>query len=133
MAQKTKLERFETEVISRFQLYNSVFSTLPYSHITKTSTLLPFFTEFCSHGFDQNKNPIEIVENFFELYYPNNSERDNTDILFRLIQFIERQVVLFDAIEDAAFTEVNNFSGRGTLRSSKEEATEKTKRAALRD
>ena len=133
MAQKTKLERFETEVISRFQLYNSVFSTLPYSHITKTSTLLPFFTEFCSHGFDQNKNPIEIVENFFEMYYPNNSERDNTDILFRLIQFIERQVVLFDAIEDAAFTEVNNFSGRGTLRSSKEEATEKTKRAALRD
>ena len=133
MAQKTKLERFETEVISKFQLYNSVFSTLPYSHITKTSTLLPFFTEFCSHGFDQNKNPIEIVENFFELYYPNNSERDNTDILFRLIQFIERQVVLFDAIEDAAFTEVNNFSGRGTLRSSKEEATEKTKRAALRD
>ena len=133
MAQKTKLERFETEVISRFQLYNSVFSTLPYSHITKTSTLLPFFTEFCSHGFDQNKSPIEIVENFFEMYYPNNSERDNTDILFRLIQFIERQVVLFDAIEDAAFTEVNNFSGRGTLRSSKEEATEKTKRAALRD
>ena len=133
MAQKTKLERFETEVISRFQLYNSVFSTLPYSHITKTSTLLPFFAEFCSHGFDQNKNPIEIVENFFELYYPNNSERDNTDILFRLIQFIERQVVLFDAIEDAAFTEVNNFSGRGTLRSFKEEATEKTKRAALRD
>ena len=133
MAQKTKLERFETEVISRFQLYNSVFSTLPYSHITKTSTLLPFFSEFCSHGFDQNKNPIKIVENFFEQYYPNNSEKENTDILFRLIQFIERQVVLFDAIEDAAFTEVNNFSGRGTLRSSKEEATEKTKIAALRD
>ena len=133
MAQKTKLERFENEVISRFQLYNSVFSTLPYSHITKTSTLLPFFTEFCSHGFDQNKNPIEIVENFFEQYYPNNSEKDNIDILFRLIQFIERQVVLFDAIEDAAFTEVNNFSGRGTLRSSKEEAAEKTKTAALKD
>ena len=133
MAQKTKLERFENEVISRFQLYNSVFSTLPYSHITKTSTLLPFFTEFCSHGFDQNKNPIEIVEDFFEQYYPNNSEKDNIDTLFRLIQFIERQVVLFDAIEDAAFTEVNNFSGRGTLRSSKEEAAEKTKTAALKD
>jgi phosphoenolpyruvate carboxylase len=133
MAQKTKLERFENEVISRFQLYNSVFSTLPYSHITKTSTLLPFFSEFCSHGFDQNKNPIEIVEDFFEHYYPNNSEKDKTDILFRLIQFIERQVVLFDAIEDAAFTQVNNFSGRGTLRSSKEEAAEKTKTAALKD
>jgi phosphoenolpyruvate carboxylase len=133
MAQKTKLERFENEVISRFNLYNSVFSTLPYSHISKTSTLLPFFAEFCALGFDQNKNPIEIVEEFFEQYYPNNSEKDNIDTLFRLIQFIERQVVLFDAIEDAAFTEINNFSGRGTLRSSKEEAAEKSKTSALKD
>ena len=133
MAQKTKLERFENEVISRFNLYNSVFSTLPYSHISKTSTLLPFFAEFCALGFDQNKNPIEIVEEFFEQYYPNNSEKDNIDTLFRLIQFIERQVVLFDAVEDAAFTEINNFSGRGTLRSSKEEAAEKSKTAALKD
>ena len=133
MAQKTKLERFENEVISRFNLYNSVFSTLPYSHISKTATLLPFFAEFCALGFDQNKNPIEIVEEFFEQYYPNNSEKDNIDTLFRLIQFIERQVVLFDAIEDAAFTEINNFSGRGTLRSSKEEATEKSKTASLKD
>ena len=82
MAQKTKLERFENEVISRFQLYNSVFSTLPYSHITKTSTLLPFFSEFCSHGFDQNKNPIEIVEDFFEQYYPNNSEKTTSIFCF---------------------------------------------------
>ena len=119
MAQKTKLERFENEVISRFNLYNSVFSTLPYSHISKTATLLPFFAEFCALGFDQNKNPIEIVDEFFKQYYPNNSEKENVDTLFRLIQFIERQVVLFDAIEDAAFTEINNFSGRGTLRSSK--------------
>ena len=133
MAQKTKLERFENEVVSRFNLYNSVFSTLPYSHISKTSTLLPFFAEFCALGFDQNKNPIEIVEEFFEQYYPNNSEKDNIDTLFRLIQFIERQVVLFDAIEDAAFTEINNFSGRGTLRSSKEEAAEKSKTGALKD
>ena len=133
MAQKTKLERFENEVISRFQLYNSVFSTLPYSHISKTATLLPFFSEFCTNGFDQNKSPIQIVEEFFKQYYPNNAEKDNIDILFRLIQYIERQVVLFDAIEDAAFTEVNNFNGRGTLRSSKEEATEKAKMSALKD
>jgi phosphoenolpyruvate carboxylase len=133
MAQKTKLERFENEVLSRFNLYNSVFSTLPYSNISKTATLLPFFAEFCKQGFDQNKNPIEIVTNFFTQYYPDNSDKDNIDTLFRLIQFIERQVVLFDAIEDASFTSINNFSGRGTLRSSKEEATEKAKTDALKD
>ncbi len=133
MAQNTKLERFENEVLSRFNLYNSVFSTLPYSNISKTATLLPFFAEFCKQGFDQNKNPIEIVTDFFTQYYPDNSDKDNIDTLFRLIQFIERQVVLFDAIEDASFTSINNFSGRGTLRSSKEEATEKAKTDALKD
>ena len=133
MAQKTKLERFENEVLSRFNLYNSVFSTLPYSNISKTATLLPFFAEFCKQGFDQNKNPIEIVTDFFTQYYPDNSDKDNIDTLFRLIQFIERQVVLFDAIEDASFTSINNFSGRGTLRSSKEEATEKAKTDTLKD
>ena len=46
---------------------------------------------------------------------------DNTALLFQFIQYIERQVVLFDAIEDAAYSDVNNMHGRGTLRYIKEE------------
>ena len=46
-------------------------------------------------------------------------------MLFNFIQYIERQVVLFDAIEDAGFSYVNNMHGRGTLRNIKEEATNK--------
>jgi phosphoenolpyruvate carboxylase len=42
--------------------------------------------------------------------------------LFRFIQYIERQVVLFDAIEDAAFPIVNNMDGVGTIRNLKESA-----------
>ena len=41
--------------------------------------------------------------------------------MFRFIQYIERQVVLFDAIEDASFKEINNLDGVGTLRNLKEE------------
>ena len=37
-----------------------------------------------------------------------NNETERHDLLFAFIQYIERQVVLFDAIEDAAFAEVNN-------------------------
>ena len=36
--------------------------------------------------------------------------------LFRFVQYVERQVVLFDALEDAAFTDVNDMSGAGTLK-----------------
>ena len=34
----------------------------------------------------------------------------------RIIQYVERQVVLFDALEDAAFTEVRDVNGAGSLR-----------------
>ena len=52
-------------------------------------------------------------------------------MLFQFIQYIERQVVLFDAIEDAAFPIVNNMDGIGTLRNSKEIAFSKDKKEAL--
>ena len=48
-------------------------------------------------------------------------------MLFRFIQYIERQVVLFDAIEDAAFPVINNMDGIGTLRSLKEKAFSENK------
>ncbi|PWH09935.1 phosphoenolpyruvate carboxylase, partial [Bacteroidetes bacterium SCGC AAA795-G10] len=49
------------------------------------------------------------------------------------IQYIERQVVLFDAIEDAGFSYVNNMHGRGTIRSIKEEASNKQLESELID
>src|SRR5690606_26488270 len=36
--------------------------------------------------------------------------------LFRFVQYVERQVVLFDALEVAAFTTVNDMNGPGTLK-----------------
>jgi phosphoenolpyruvate carboxylase len=54
------------------------------------------------------------------------------NIMFRFIQYIERQIVLFDAIEDAAFPVVNNMEGRGSLRDMKEKASLKGKEQELR-
>ena len=133
MSSKTKIERFETDVLSKFNLYNSVFSTLPYSEISRTATVLPLFADFCEEGFKKDKNPKDIVDEFFAQYFPEDSPQDNVDMLFRFIQFIERQVVLFDAIEDAAFNIINNPSGRGTLRSSRAEAMENDASDALKD
>lgn len=128
----TKLERFQNTVIEKFNLYNSVFSTLPYSEISNTANLLPFFANYCEKGFDENKNPTEIVNGFFDHYFKDYSTQERVDLLFRFIQFIERQVVLFDAIEDAAFSEVNNLNGLGTLRNIKEQAEQKGKNQALK-
>src|SRR6478736_4075124 len=51
--------------------------------------------------------------------------------MFHFIQYIERQIVLFDAIEDAAFPEVNNMEGRGSLRDIKEKTDAKEKNEEL--
>ena len=125
MARKPKIERFNEKVLSKFHIYNSLFLTLPFKSIKNTSILLPLFTDHCKTGFNSDKSPKIIVESFFEKHLPNINEKDKNDLLFRFIQFIERQVVLFDAIEDAAFPYVNNMHGRGTLRYIKEEAHSK--------
>ena len=125
MARKPKIERFNEKVLSKFHIYNSLFLTLPFKSIKNTSILLPLFADHCKTCFDSNKSPKLIVETFFDKHLPYIKEKDKYDLLFRFIQFIERQVVLFDAIEDAAFPYVNNMHGRGTLRHIKEEAYNK--------
>ncbi|MCG1034779.1 phosphoenolpyruvate carboxylase [Polaribacter sargassicola] len=115
-----KLERFNENVLSKYQIYNSIFTTLPFDTIDDTGVLLPLLHKVCKKGFSLEKNPTEIVDHFFKKYQEEPTEKEKTDLLFRFIQFIERQVVLFDAVEDAAFPVVNNMNGIGTLRNSKE-------------
>ncbi|HEY9185628.1 MAG TPA: phosphoenolpyruvate carboxylase [Salegentibacter sp.] len=133
MHREPKLERFNESVLAKYQVYNSIFLTLPFDDIKKTGALLPLFQEICEVGFARNQNPSEIIETFFDKYQEDPSEDEKISLLFRFIQYIERQVVLFDAIEDAAFPVVNNMDGHGTLRNVKEEAEAANKTSELRD
>lgn len=132
MPLQPKLTRFNQNVLSKYQIYNSIFMTLPFDTITKTGALLPLFHETCQKGFENGQNPTQIVETFFEKYQARRSDESQKNLLFRFIQYIERQVVLFDAIEDAAFSTVNNMDGIGTLRSLKESTTADGKLEKLR-
>jgi phosphoenolpyruvate carboxylase len=96
--------------------------TLPFDAITKTGALLPLFHETCQTGFANGDDPTTIVDTFFNKYQARRTKESQINLLFRFIQYIERQVVLFDAVEDAAFPIVNNMEGIGTLRNLKESA-----------
>ena len=133
MARKPKIERFNENVLSKFQIYNSLFLTLPFDSIRNTSVLIPLFSDHCKNGYDQKLDPQEITSSFFNRYLPEYDEKEQIDLLFRFIQYIERQVVLFDAIEDAAFGFVNNMHGRGTIRNIKEDAKDNQKINQLKD
>ena len=128
MRKLTKKERFDDKVLSKFQVYNSIFSTLPYESISNTGVMLPLFENICIEGYKKNNNPSQIVEDFFETYLNKSNGNDRVALLFRFIQYIERQVVLFDAVEDAEFSNINNLDGRGTLRNLKEEVESKNKK-----
>ena len=132
MPVQPKLTRFNENVLSKYQIYNSLFMTLPFDGVSNTGLLLPLFHSICEKGFAKGKNPTEIVDSFFEKHHENSSEKVKIDQLFRFIQYIERQVVLFDAIEDASFPIVNNMEGLGTLRNSKEIAYSKDKKEELK-
>ncbi|ARN77096.1 phosphoenolpyruvate carboxylase [Nonlabens spongiae] len=122
MQNRTPIDIFEQEVASKYQIFNGIFMTLPFDDISNTGSLLPLFHKICRDGFERGKNPQEIVQYFFQRYMPDAELEERHAMLFRFIQYIERQVVLFDAIEDAAFSKVNNLEGRGTLKNVKEEA-----------
>ncbi|WCT10093.1 phosphoenolpyruvate carboxylase [Mucilaginibacter jinjuensis] len=106
---------FNQEVITRFELYNSLFLTLPFYQVKDTGNLLPFFSAHCEKGTANQESPAEIIKSFFKKYVPDIDHQEQLNRLFRFIQYIERQVVLFDAIEDSSFSKTTKFDESGTL------------------
>ena len=111
----SSLQQFKNLVAIRFQLYNSLFTSLPFHRIERTGVLLSLFLIQCEDGFKKNQSPTDIIDSFLSQYTSYN-QQEGLDLLFRFIQYTERQVVLFDALEDAAFTQVNDMSGAGSLK-----------------
>lgn len=128
-----KIERFNQNVLHKYNIYNSVFITLPFDAIDNTGVLLPLFSEVCENGFKNNWSPKQIVDFFANKYLDEVDEKSKLDLMFRFIQYVERQIVLFDAIEDAAFAVVNNMEGSGSLRDIKEKADTKGNTSELKD
>lgn len=112
----SSLQNFKNLVALKFQLYNSLFTSLPFYGIEKTGMLLSLFINYCEEGFDKKMSPTQIIEDFFSKQDRFNSREEKAALLFRFIQYIERQVVLFDALEDAAFARVTDMGGKGTLK-----------------
>lgn len=108
--------KFNNKVAAKYQIYNSLFLTLPFEEITNTGVLLPVLFKECQEGFDSKLNPTDIIDSFFKKHAGVRKESEKIELLFKFIQYIERQVVLFDAVEDAAFEQINDLNGNGTVR-----------------
>ena len=116
MSGSVNLQTFKNLVGVKFQLYNSLFTSLPFHRIEKTGILVSMLLLNCEDGYKKRSSPVEIINDFFTKQTVLEKEEEKLDILFRFVQYIERQVVLFDALDDAAFKKVNDMNGKGTLK-----------------
>ncbi|MEX1188620.1 MAG: phosphoenolpyruvate carboxylase [Bacteroidia bacterium] len=110
-----EIDNYYNQVTLKYQLYNSLFLHLPFKGINKTGTLLPLFSKTCKEGLATKKDPATILKKFFKEYLPEESDENHFEYLFQFIQYIERQVVLFDSIEDASYEQIKNLSDKGSL------------------
>ncbi|MDO1511878.1 phosphoenolpyruvate carboxylase [Maribacter confluentis] len=116
MQQKERLAEFKKSVQNKFNVYNSLFLNLPYENIENVGMLIPLLLNQSEKGLSNGLNPKEILENFFENFVDTKSEKEQIDFMFRIIQYVERQVVLYDSVEDAAFPKLHKHSSSLSLK-----------------
>ena len=104
-------QNFIEFVQNKFQFLNSVFLGLPLDNKGAGRILLEF-NEHVLKGVDREENPEEIISSFFPGV---TDDQKIIDGLFQIIKYTEREVVLFDAVEDASFEKINNISGSNSL------------------
>ena len=116
MQQQERLAEFKKSVQNKFNVYNSLFLNLPYKNIENVGMLIPLLLNQSEKGLSNGLNPKEILENFFENFVEIKSEKEQIDFMFRIIQYVERQVVLYDSVEDAAFPKLQKHSSSLSLK-----------------
>lgn len=130
---QNRTEQFRQIVENKFQIYNALFMSLPYDKMSNIGMLLPFLYEESKNGYNAGKTPEEIIEEFFKNHTELENEEQKTELLFKIIQYIERQVVLFDSIEDAAFPSMHSAGDKGTVSNMYDHAVQDRKLEEIRE
>jgi len=83
----------------QFQIYNALFLNLSYEGANQIGDLIPILGKAAKILLKRGKEPIAILDEFYN-DYKDLIAVDKMDFMFKVIQYVERQIVLFDSIED---------------------------------
>lgn len=109
--QKSILEKeFEKSVKNKFNVYNSLFLNLPFRKIHNIGMFIPLLHHVCKTGLENGQDPLSILESFFKTQANFKTEDEKIDFMFRVIQYVERQIVLYDSVEDAAYAHLQSMT-----------------------
>lgn len=115
MKYTNRQEAYTNLVEKRFNIYNGLFLSLPFEGVATTGLSIPTLHKACEDGMKEGKSPQQIISSYFQTTAGLEEEKDQLAYLFQVIQYIERQVVLFDSIEDAAFPVVSGLGKNYSL------------------
>ena len=87
-SQAAGLQQFKNLVGIKFQLYNSLFTSLPFHRIERTGIMLSLLLTICEDGYKKKQSPVEIIEDFFKRHTSYNKEQEQIDLLFRFVQYV---------------------------------------------
>jgi phosphoenolpyruvate carboxylase len=110
LKQSKRLKEFKKSVTNKFAIYNSLFLSLPFGDVKNVGKLIPLLIDQCEEGLNEGKSPQDILEVFFTNFADITDVRERLDFMFKTIQYVERQVVLYDSVEDAAFPKLQQFT-----------------------
>ncbi len=109
------VKNFEELVELNFQIYSNLFLTIPMDAMVKTGMLIPILRDDCDKGLAEAKDPETIIGDFIKKNRPELGEKEKIDFLFHVIQYVERQILLVDALEDAAYSKIHRIDGPNSL------------------
>lgn len=129
---RSKEVAYEERVLTRYRLYSGLFLGLPFEQLQRTAQLLPVFAEHCRRLLAQGLAPTVILDRFF-VETPMLADFERRDVEFLFLQLVERQIVLFDALEDASFAQTHDLDAPGSITELVESVTRDDRAADLSD
>jgi phosphoenolpyruvate carboxylase len=93
-------------------MYNTLFLNLPFEDIQKTGERIPLLLHACEAGLERGDSPERIMDVFFTDVLHVESTEERLDFMFKVVQYVERQVVLFDSVEEVHANGTETWGGR---------------------
>lgn len=122
-------EAFRQHVKEPFLMFNTLFLNLPFQDIQSTGERIPLLLHACEDGLNRGESPEQIMQRFFDETLVMEDAQDQLDFMFRVVQYVERQVVLFDSVEEAAASKIDRWEGRPLMHLIRDDADGAFKRA----
>ncbi len=94
---------FDRWVRKKYNVYNNIFLNLPFENVGHIGMMIPVMTTYIDAQLDKGRNPEQIIDGYFKTNTDITEEHEKIEFMFSVIQYVERQIVLFDSIEDSAF------------------------------